>query len=414
MQTYLARQPIFDADLDVWAYELLFRTGVENAFPDVEGDEASSSVISDSFTTHGIESLTAGRPAFINFTRNALLNGYAELMPKELAVIEILEDVEPDSLVLRMCRRLKDLGYRIALDDFQYTPKHDPLVELADIIKVDFFLSGSFERDYMVRRFRGKKIQLLAEKVETQEEVDQARKAGYAYFQGYFFAKPQIMGAHRIPETQVSRLALMREAGQQGLDYSKLEEVLKRDISLSYRLLKYINSSFFGLRNEIHSIRQALALLGERNVRKWVHLVCLSALGEDKSPELLQNSVCRARFCEQLAERGQLAGRGEDLFLLGMFSLLDAIIDQPMADVVEQVPLSADVKAALLGEANPLRAFLDLVIAYEQGEWGRVDACKQHVPVRTEDVPAMYFEALAWADELVGMSSEAENTARAR
>jgi EAL and modified HD-GYP domain-containing signal transduction protein len=209
-------------------------------------------------------------------------------------------------------------------------------------------------------------------------------------------------------------LALMREAGKQELDYGKIEEVLKRDISLSYRLLKYINSSFFGLRNEIHSIRQALALLGERNVRKWVRLVGLSALGEDKSPELLQNSICRARFCEQLAERGGPTDRGDDLFLLGMFSLLVAIIDQPMAEVVEQVPLAADVKAALLGEANPLRAFLDLVVAYEQGEWGRVDACRQHVPVRTEDLPALYFDALSWADALVGMSSEAENTARAR
>ncbi len=401
MQSYIARQPIFTSDLDVYAYELLFRAGVENIFPEVEGDTASSSVISDTFTTMGIESLSGGKRVFINFTRNALLRGYGELVPSDLVVIEILENVEPDQEVLRECGRLKDLGYTLALDDFQYSPKYDPLIEMADIIKVDFMLSGAYEREFMVRKFGARGIKLLAEKVETQEEVDQAKRAGYSYFQGYFFAKPQVVSSARIPEAQISRLALMQEVGQHELDYVKIEDVLKRDVAMSYRLLKYINSSFFGVRNEVSSIKQALTLLGERNVRKWVRLVCLSALAEGKSEELIRTSVFRARFCELMAPAMKMTAREDDLFLLGMFSLINAIMNQPMENILVEMPLVEDVKAALFGEDNRLRRVLDIVVAYEQGQWAKMDAYCRKLGLEL-DAPGLYRQAVEWANELVG------------
>jgi len=397
----MARQPIFDAGLNVYAYELLFRAGEENFFPQVEGDSASNAVISESLTTWGIGTLTGGKRAFLNFTRNALLEGHAELVPKEVAVIEILEDVEPDGAVLAECRRLKGLGYTLALDDFAYRPAYDPLLEIIDIVKVDFAVPNSPQQQRVLETLLKRKVKLLAEKVETQEAVDQAKASGYSYFQGYFFSRPQMVSAQKIPEAQVSRLGLMREVGQPEVNYQKIEEILKRDISLSYRLLKYMNSAFFGLRNESHSIRQALALLGEKNVRKWVRLVTLTGMAEGKPSELILSSVFRGRFCETLAPVLRMKRREEDLVLLGMFSLIDAIMDQPMETLLTEIPLGDDIKAALRGEEGILGTILAFVSGYERGDWDVVDACREILNLQAADVPDMYMKSLEWANQFV-------------
>ena len=251
----------FDRHEQVYGYELLFRSGMENRYTANDGDAAAGDVV-DNFLNAGAKTLTAGRKAFINCTRQFLVNEYATLLPKEETVIEILETIEPDAEVLAACRRLKDLGYVIALDDFVYAEKFQPFVELADIIKIDFKLSPPGERQQAVARFAPLGIRLLAEKVETRAELAEARDSGYVYFQGYFFCKPQIVPSRHIPAFKVHYLRILQAISKPELDRSEIVALIDREVSLCYKLLRFVNSSLFGFTREISSTRHALESAG--------------------------------------------------------------------------------------------------------------------------------------------------------
>jgi EAL and modified HD-GYP domain-containing signal transduction protein len=272
-EIYVARQPIFTRNQEVFAYELLYRSGVNKFYSNLNGDQASFEVITNSFLLIGLETLTRGKKAFINFTKNLLENDVATLLPNEAIVIEILQDIEPDKKILNACRKLKELGYYLALDDFCYNRKFLPLIDLVDIIKVDFLKTEKKEREAIIQRIGKPKIHFLAEKVETREEFTQALEMGYSYFQGYFFSKPLILSGKDIPSFKIIYLKILQEINRQDLDYDRLEDYVKMDVSLSYKLLKFINSLSFGFRNEIRSIKQALVLLGQKELSKRsVHL----------------------------------------------------------------------------------------------------------------------------------------------
>lgn len=401
MKAIVARQPIFDPALNTVGYELLFRSGTGNAFPGIDGDVATSSVISNGMFSIGLATLTGGKPAFINFTRNTLLGEVVSLLPPKDLVVEVLETVEPDDAVLAACRALKEQGYRIALDDFVESPKMAPLVELAAIIKVDLLASTPAEVAAMPARYLSRGIALLAEKVETREVFDQTRALGYSYFQGYFFSKPVIVERAVLPESALVRLRLLREMAGTPLNYQRTANVIKHDVSLTCKLLFFVNSAAIGLATKVHSVEQAISLLGERNIRKWVAIVVLAEMNAGKPDELLLKAVLRARFCELLAPRFGLADRAPDLFMLGLFSHLDAIMGQSLPALLKELPLPTDVAEVLLGGDSAVRPLFDTVVAYEAANWTVLTVMEYKTRVKATDTAQAYAAAVEWVQTLV-------------
>ena len=358
---FVARQPIFDRDERVFGYELLFRNGTEQAF---QGDiDAAARSTLDSSLLFGIDTLCDHRRAFINCTREVLLNDMVTLLPPTLAVVEILESIEVDNEIISACQRLRSAGYLIALDDFTADDARESLFPLTDIIKVDLRATTRAERVDMMRSL-GASHSMLAEKVETQEEFRETLRDGFHYFQGFFFRRPELMKARDIPACQLNYLRMLAMVSRPTLDLKEIERAIKGEASVCYRLLRYLNSPVFAFHNSIHSVRHALGMLGEREIRRWVRLVATLSAGKGKSSELVFSALIRARFCELLSpHRG--AGNS-DLFLIGLRSLMDVIMQIPMAQILESVPVDQESKAALLG-SGPLYPIYRLMLAQEAG-----------------------------------------------
>lgn len=402
MDTFIARQPIFDQQQKVYAYELLFRSGMQNNFCDSSDlNRAASKVIADSGMLLGTESITGGKKAFINVTRDVLLNELVILLPKDLTVVEILETVDPDPEVIAACQKLKQAGYLLALDDFIYDERYEPLVEMADIIKVDCLATGREAQAALVRRINqsNKQALLLAEKVETREAFQEAVDMGFSYFQGYFFCKPTILSKKDVPGFKLQYLRILQEIHKPELDFGQIEMIIRRDLSLAYKLLRYINSASFSWRSEIESIRQALMLLGEKQLKKWVSLVVLTSMGKDKAEELVLQAIIRAKFCESLAPAFGLKGRVEDLFLMGMFSLIDAILDRPLDEALKDLPIADDIKAAIAGQESRLSPVYHFALAYERGDWEAAAAQSAQLIASESDLTKFYLDALEWASQ---------------
>jgi len=401
MQAFLARQPIFDKHQNVYAYELLYRSGLKNNFyNDADGDHATSSVITNGFLSIGMETITRGKMAFINFTRNLLLKEIATVFPKELMGVEILEDVEPDAEIVATCKKLKQAGYTLVLDDFVFKPEFTPLLEFMDIIKVDFINTTPESRGSVIQQINSKRIKFLAEKVETRAAFKQAVELGYTYFQGYFFAKPEIIAGQAIPATKMNFLRLLQQVNQPELDYDKLEKIFKEDVTLTYKMLLYINSPYFGFPNRIRSVRHALTLIGMKEAQKWLSLIAMSSMGTDKSEELVLTSLSRANLSELLAPLVGLKERSSELFLMGLFSLLDAFLDQPLPDILEQLPISDDIKNALVGRQGLLGEVLKLVIVYEMGDWNQVFACVSKLKSVEDHLPELFIKTLERTNQI--------------
>ncbi len=403
MDTFIARQPIFDLHKNVFAYELLFRSGWENFFSHDDIDQAASKVIGDSVLVHGLDTLTAGKKGFYNLTRETLLEAYYTVLPKDETVVEILENVEPDAEVIKAAEKVKAAGYTLALDDFVYNDRFVPLLDLADIIKVDFLLSDRNEQAELAARFAPKGIKMLAEKVETWEVYQEAKKMGYVYFQGYFFSKPTVMVSKDVPAFKLHYLQILRELQKPDLNYHGLEDIIKMEMSLSYKLLRYINSAFFGWKTEISSINHALVLMGENDVKKWASLMVLSSMADDKPDdkpdELVIQAIFRAKFSECLAPRFGLGARSQDLFLMGMFSLIDAIIDISLSEILGKLPISEEIKLALLEQKGRMGEVYQLVLAYGKGNWEEIDELATRFGISNEGISQFYMEALGWANQ---------------
>src|SRR5271169_2300384 len=301
---FVARQPILTTDEKVFGYELLFRDGVEDFFRHPDRDAASRSTLNTSVLL-GLDVLCDGRRAFVNCTRDILLKDYVTLLPSGQTVVEILESVPPDDLVIAACHRLKESGYAIALDDFGINDPREALTDVADIIKVDLRETSAADAAAMVKRYGPWRCRMLAEKVETREEFVAAKKAGFLYFQGYFFRRPEMLTAHEIPANRLNYLRMLTAVSQAELDVREIENLVKGEASLCYRLLRYLNSAAFGFAKEIDSVRHALAILGEREVRRWIRLVATLGAGQGKTTELVLSAMVRARFCELLSPKSR-------------------------------------------------------------------------------------------------------------
>ena len=400
MDIYVARQPIFKEDKKIFGYELLFRDGMDNFFPDIDGDTATSKVLANSFFTIGIEKITGSKKAFINFTQELLKKQVPLMFPKERMVIEILEGVEPEEDVVKSCEVIKQSGYTIALDDFLYKPELAPLVSLANIIKIDFMRTPQEKITEYVNILAEYNLALLAEKVETYEEFSWAQEMGFTYFQGYFFSKPEIIKGKEISSPKINLLEIMAEANKEDFDFNDLEKIIARDVALSYKLMRYINSAYFKRVHEISSINQAMVLLGEQGIRQFVSLIAMSKLADQKPDELVRASIIRAKFCEQIGIMNETKVNPSELFTLGLFSLIDAILDESMASLMGKLPLSEGIKMALVSDAGELREYLNLAILYEAGDWAGVSKAANSLCLDEVLLPKHYMESIGWADSL--------------
>ncbi len=398
MEVYVARQPIFNKQKKIYGYELLFRGGMTNAFPDIDGDLATSKLLSSSFFSIGMEKLTGGKIAFINFTQELLLKNMPSMFPHEKIMVEVLEDVDPTEQVINACQDIAGAGYEIALDDFVFRDDLQPLIELATIIKIDFRLTPMEEIEQMVGKFKALKIKLLAEKIETYDEFEASLDMGFVYFQGYFFSKPEILSGTEIVPSKINLLQIIGEVNKEDCELGELENLINRDVSLSYKLLRYINSAYYRRVQEISSIKHAIVLLGMKEIKQFISLVATAELASDKPDELVLASFIRAKFCELLGKSSRTGISDSELFLMGLFSLIDAMLDNNMENVMKSLPLSGNIKMALLEGKGTLADYLELILSYETAEWEKTMDIVARLKLDENSLQEYYLEAVSWAD----------------
>ena len=399
MEIFVARQPIFDNRKKISGYELLFRDQTARFNPNVDGDVATSTVLANSYFSIGMESLVGNKKSYINFTERLLLEKFPLLLPKETTVIEILENVEPTPELIEACTDMARQGYTFALDDFVYAPELQPLIALADIIKFDFRLTSiEMIQAYLKKIQNYENLTLLAEKIETHEEFHQAKEMGFNLFQGYFFCKPEIVSGKEIPGSQLVLLQIMAEVNQPEFDIQKVETLIAPDVSLAYKVLRYINSAFFAKAQRISSIQQALVYMGEAEIRRFVSLVALSNLSKGKPGELIRTACVRGKFCELMGTIVHQSVKTSELFTLGMFSLIDAILDQPMSKIMDELPLAEDIKSALTERKGRLIGYLLLAETYEKGQWRQMQKIAKIMNIPDEKLPVLYLQATQWSN----------------
>jgi EAL and modified HD-GYP domain-containing signal transduction protein len=399
MYFYAARQPILDRDKNLFAYELLFRDGLENVFPDIDGDEATSRMIAGSQFNFGLDDFLGDKLGFINFTLDTLLKKFPSMLPKEQVVVEILETVQPGKRLLAECQALKEQGYIIALDDYIHQPVWRHFYPFIDIIKIDFRnTSNDTIQEVLKATAAFPNIKLLAEKVETIEEFQLAMGMGFSYFQGYFFSKPEMLQSKALSPAQMTLAELLYETSKAEMDLAKITMIFERDVNLSYKLLRYSNSAVFKRRSEIETIKQALVVLGQLELKKFLSVLFTAQVSSEKPAELMRLAMTRAKFAEGIATMHRKTDIAK-AFLTGMMSLMDAILDEPMTSVMSKLPLSKDIKDALVENEGILAEYLGLVKCYEQAMWQAANVAIEKLGLDAKLLPDAYHEAVQWANE---------------
>jgi EAL and modified HD-GYP domain-containing signal transduction protein len=384
---FVARQPIFDPSLEVVGYELLFRgsNAIDRAIIG-DADDATATVVINAFTELGLDKVVGGNRAWINVTRDFIAQGLARALPRESVVLELLEDQAVDDELLGQLDALRRDGFTIALDDFAWSAEREPLLDHVDIVKVELLNRDPAAVAEDVEKLRTYDLRILAEKVETQEEHERCSALGFDLFQGYFFCKPEMLSARGMAPNRLALLQLVAALNDPNIEFSQLETLISRDVALSYRLLRYINSAFFGLRREVDSIGRAVTLLGLENIKRWSTLTIFAGI-EEKPRELVVTGLTRGRFCELAGPREFDLGHPESLFTLGLFSVIDALMDARMEEVLDTIPFPADTKDALVNRSGAKGELLEAALACERGEFP--------TPVLAE----IQLEAMAWATE---------------
>lgn len=387
--TFIARQPIYGNSDQLIGYELLYRTSHINAASFDDGKLASSNVILNSFLEIGFDSLVGSALAFINITEDFILNESLTPMYESQTVLEILEEIKPSKKVIAGVHRLKQQGYKIALDDFKYSPEYDELLELADYVKLDVLELGQAGITEELAKLKNFDVKIIAEKIETPELYDFCRKQNFDYYQGFYFCVPQVIKHKNTPANKLVVLSLIKELNNPDFEFSDIEKLIAQDATLTYKLLRYANSAAFSLRKEISTIKDALALVGGDTIKKWATLILMMKLADGKPQALLITALVRARMCELLDE-----SKSGEMFTIGLMSLLDALLDVPLIELLDELSLSSSVKLAILEHEGEKGKILQNVIRYEQGGWN-------DLVVDNDDVQEYfdsYIEAVEWAD----------------
>lgn len=395
MEVFLARQPIFTPKKKLFGYELLFRLGLENAFPDIDGDIATSKVLENTFFSFELKEVLGNKPGLINFTKKLILQQTPLLFPPQHIIIEVLENIEPDKEVIAALELFKKKGFNIALDDFIYHEKYIPMMELSKIIKFDLIATPLESLTDIVQDIQSNyDITLLAEKVETYEEFELAKKMGFSLFQGYFFSKPEILSTKDISPSHITKLKLINEVGKKDFDLIKIEELIKNDVSVSFKLLKFLNAAYFNRPTPIITIKDAITYLGTVELKKFINIVALSDLGENKPDELIKISILRAKMCEQCGTILKSHFTTEELFTLGLFSYIDAILDSKMTNILENISFSDKMTNALLGKDKEFQKIVTIINSFEKGDWDNNLYNIISGTIIERKLPEFYFDAI--------------------
>lgn len=394
-EVFVGRQPIFDRNLQVYAYELLFRSSSDASSAGVfDGDSATSQVILNTFLNLGLEKIVGEHKAFINVTRIFISNPELIVMPPDQLVLELLEDIEPSQIIIDTLKTLKEDGHILALDDFVYDEKFEPFLELADIVKIDIMALDRDEIQRHVKKLKHHNIKLLAEKVETHEEFEFLKDLDFDYYQGYFFSKPSIVQGKSLSPNQLPILRLISKINNPDVEVEELSNIISTDVSLSHKVLKFINSPLSGLRSEVDSIQQAVVLLGLTTIKNWVTIMAL-ANGSEKPLELSTLALIRGRCCELQAKECNLP-KADSFFTVGLFSTLDAMMDRPLEELIQELALSEDAKVALLEHKGIFGEALNSTLAMERSDFSMIGFADLDM-IRLSEI---YLDAIYWADEL--------------
>lgn len=396
---YVARQPILDERGQVFGYELLYRGAPGDTTCAVKSDLASASVITSAMLDLGLDTLTGGHRAFLNVTGSLVIEQIDALVPPDDVVLELLETIEVTEDLIAACARLKAKGYVLALDDFVGGSAAEALLPYVSFVKVDVLNTPMAEVCALAKRLKPLGVTMLAEKVENRDVYDQTRDAGYTLFQGYYFCKPVMQIGAAVPAHQMTYIRLLAALSKPDLTMAELEALVKQDVSLSLRVLRFVNSAAVPIRTEVGSIRQALLLIGIEPIRKWASVWCLAGLNPGTTPELTTLALVRARSCELVGEKSRLLDASE-LFVVGLFSLLDVLLSRKMADALDNLSLPPSTADALLGRDNKERSVLNAVIAYENGEWDHASQAATSAGVDSAVLPTAYTTALRWAQDI--------------
>ncbi|SJZ96448.1 EAL and modified HD-GYP domain-containing signal transduction protein [Oceanospirillum multiglobuliferum] len=396
----LARQPICDVELNLAAYELLYRNSANSTAATVSSPhEATARVFTLAFMDIGIDKLAGKHPVFINMTDEWLLKSDMLPEPAERIVLEVLEDIRPSPEIISALKSLKSRGYKIALDDFILTQDTKAFLPYADIIKLDVMACSKevlAKRVQILSRFP---ITLLAEKVETWEEYKQCREMGFTLFQGYFLSKPETMNNHSKSDSGIVLTQLLAMLHMAEPNVGELEQQISRDPQLYYRILRYINSAQYSLPRKIESLRQAIVLLGFDNLRSLVSMMVLAGSNR-RGSTLMPIALLRAKMCECLARKYKLSP-AENFFTVGLLSMLDAFFNRPLPDILADLPLHPSVESALLSFEGMMGDVLKVVEAYEKADWESVEKSTFDKAILAD----CYVDAMSWADGVMGIAA---------
>lgn len=396
----MARQPILDTDKNLFAYELLLRNSLDNFFPkNISDDEATAKIIDGLEYNLGLESLTQGSLAFINFTHDSLINGYPLLLDKEKIVVEILETAKPTKNLLAACIDLKGKGYTLALDDYEHGSTWEPFFPYVDIIKLDYSLTSAQQFQDIITALKPfPDIKLLAEKIETYSEFQHALNIGCAYFQGYFFSRPEVITTIAFNPSQVAVVNLMSEINKDDLDIKKITSIFEDEVNLTFKLLRYVQSPIFKRNVTIASIKQAILVLGFEELKRFICLLFTAQFSIGKPQELTVMALARGRFCELMVKEVLPSQSVSSAFLIGLLSLIDAMVDGDIQELMDKLPLHQEIKGAIINRQGESAKFLKLCELFENADWANIELLCQQIGIESERSGLLFREALDWAD----------------
>ena len=407
MEVFVARQPILNIHEQIVGYELLYRNKQENRFPHVDSDIATIDVLVNSFLSIGIDEVAQGKPVFVNFTGKLLMSSVFDYIDPTKVIIEILEDITITDEIVTRIKELKLRGFKMALDDFILSAniaEHQEIFNYTDYIKIDFLLTPLLQRMEIENEIRTKypHIRFLAEKVEARNQYEVAKHSGYTLFQGYFFEQPQVLSTTDVPPNVIQYLQILSHLREEEPDISLLAQNIERDISLTYKLLQLINYSDKRSKSKVRSIKQAVLLLGLTELRKWMYLLAMREarldMESDTTKEIIATSLFRAKICEKFANYKRQENDAE-YFLIGLFSLIDAILDRPLPSILQELPFTEEIVDTLSGFNTSMSPYLNLSIALGKVEWNKAEALADELKIPYDIVMQYYEEVTMWVKD---------------
>lgn len=400
MDIFIARQPIFDRSNNVVAYELLYRNNSNNFFDfSVSSNVATSILLLNSYFSYGIDNLIGNETAYINFSKSLINNDIPLLLDEKNVVIELLEAIKPDYYFINKLKVLKENGYKIALDDFTFCYPYEELINLADILKVDFLLNTKEQILHISYKYKKLGKILLAEKIETNEMFLWAKKLGFDLFQGYYFSKPVTIKRNIIPGSAYQYFRIISKINSEDPDFKEIASIIETDVSLTYKLLKLINSRF-SLVSNVSSVQHALAILGINSFTKWLNLAIIQNTAIHKTPEIVKTALIRSRFMEMVALESSLKKHTDEIILIGILSIIDALLEMPMEKILDELPLSNEIKNTLLGKQTQYGVILNMVKTYERGDFNNLNNLCSTINFEVNKLPHIYCNSVKWGEEL--------------